>query len=170
MTAYIIPLFIAMIIVFGIIKRVPVFEEFCAGAKENLIVGIELLPTLIAMITAIGMLRASGAMSLITELLSPLTSFLGFPPECLPLAVMRPVSGSGALAVLEAILGENHPDSFIGRTASVISGSTETTFYTIAVYYGATNVKKTRHTLVSSLSADITGFIVSVLTVRLFFG
>ena len=170
MTDYIIPVFIGLIIIYGCIKKVDVFDEFLSGARENLQTGVDILPSLIAMITAIGMFKASGAMELLAKAMSPVTEFLGFPSECLPLAIMRPVSGSGALAVFETILNEVHPDSFAGRVASVILGSTETTFYTIAVYYGAANIKNTRHTLVSALSADFTGFIVSVLTVRLIFG
>lgn len=169
MANYIIPIFIAVIILYGCFKGVPVFEEFTEGAAENLRTGIEILPSLIAMITAIGMFRASGAMDIISQLLSPVTDFLGFPDVCLPLAVMRPVSGSGALAVFESILGEVHPDSFAGRVASVILGSTETTFYTVAVYYGAAKIKNSRHTIASALSADMTGFIFSALTVRMFF-
>lgn len=170
MTAFtnlIIPVFIGIIILYGLFRRVKVFDEFIEGAKENLAVGIGILPSLIAMITAIGMFKASGGMEIIAQLLKPLTDFLGFPGECLPLAIMRPVSGSGALAVYESILANVHPDSLAGRVASVILGSTETTFYTLAVYYGATNVKNTRHSLVSSLTADFTGFIFSALTVRL---
>lgn len=170
MTDYIIPVFIGLIIIYGCIKKVDIFDEFLSGARENLKTGVDILPSLIAMITAIGMFKASGAMELLAEVMSPVTEFLGFPSECLPLAIMRPISGSGALAVFETILSEVHPDSFAGRVASVILGSTETTFYTIAVYYGAANIKNTRHTLVSALSADFTGFIVSVLTVRLIFG
>ena len=162
-----IPIFIGLIVLYGLFHKVNVFDEFIEGAKENLSVGIGILPSLIAMITAIGMFKASGGMEMIASLLKPLTDILGFPSECLPLAVMRPVSGSGALAVYESILESVHPDSFAGRVASVILGSTETTFYTLAVYYGATNVKNTRHSLVSSLTADFTGFIFSALTVRL---
>ena len=167
-TSYIIPVFIGIIILYGLLHKVNVFDEFIEGAKENLGVGIGILPSLIAMITAIGMFKASGGMEIIAQLLKPLTGFLGFPGECLPLAIMRPVSGSGALAVYESILENVHPDSFAGRVASVILGSTETTFYTLAVYFGATNVKDTRHSLVSSLTADFTGFVFSALTVRLF--
>ncbi len=170
MTDYIIPLFIGLIIIYGCIKKVDIFDEFLSGARENLKTGVDILPSLIAMITAIGMFKASGAMELLAKAMSPVTEFLGFPSECLPLAIMRPVSGSGALAVFETILSEVHPDSFAGRVASVILGSTETTFYTIAVYYGAANIKNTRHTLASALFADFTGFIISVLTVRLIFG
>ena len=169
MTDYIIPVFIGLIIIYGCIKKVDIFDEFLSGARENLKTGMDILPSLIAMITAIGMFKASGAMELLAKAMLPVTEFLGFPSECLPLAIMRPVSGSGALAVFETILSEVHPDSFAGRVASVILGSTETTFYTIAVYYGAANIKNTRHTLASALSADFTGFFISVLTVRLIF-
>lgn len=170
MTDYVIPVFIAAIIIYGSIKKIEIFSEFTDGAKESLKSGTDILPSLIAMITAIGMFKASGAMDILAELLSPVTSFLGFPEECLPLAIMRPVSGSGALAVFQSILEEVHPDSFAGRVASVILGSTETTFYTIAVYFGAAGIKNSRHTLVSALTADLTGFLISVLTVRFFFG
>lgn len=170
MSDYVIPFFIALIIAAGLIKRVDVFGEFIEGAKENLKAAFEILPALIALMTAIGMFKASGALEIISEAISPITSFLGFPAECIPLAIIRPVSGSGALAVFESILNDVSPDSFAGRVASVVIGSTETTFYTIAVYYGITNVKKTRHAIASSLTADFTGFIMSALTVRLLLG
>lgn len=170
MSDFIIPFFIAMIMVIGLIKRVDVFGEFTEGAKENLKAAFEVLPALIALMTAIGMFKASGALEVISSAISPITGFLGFPEECIPLAIIRPVSGSGALAVFESILNDVSPDSFAGRVASVIIGSTETTFYTIAVYYGITGVKKTRHAVVSSLTADLTGFIISALTVRLILG
>lgn len=170
MSDFVIPFFIALIMVIGLIKRVDVFGEFTEGAKENLKAAFEVLPALIALMTAIGMFKASGALEVISAAISPITGFLGFPEECIPLAIIRPVSGSGALAVFESILNDVSPDSFAGRVASVIIGSTETTFYTIAVYYGITNVKKTRHAVVSSLTADLTGFILSALTVRLILG
>ena len=170
MSDFIIPFFIALIMVIGLIKRVDVFGEFTEGAKENLKAAFDVLPALIALMTAIGMFKASGALEVISAAISPITGFLGFPEECIPLAIIRPVSGSGALAVFESILNDVSPDSFAGRVASVIIGSTETTFYTIAVYYGITNVKKTRHAVVSSLTADLTGFIISALTVRLILG
>lgn len=170
MSDFVIPFFIALIMVIGLIKRIDVFVEFTEGAKENLKAAFEVLPALIALMTAIGMFKASGALEVISAAISPITGFLGFPEECIPLAIIRPVSGSGALAVFESILNDVSPDSFAGRVASVIIGSTETTFYTIAVYYGITNVKKTRHAVVSSLTADLTGFIISALTVRLILG
>ena len=167
MSDYVIPVFIALIMIVGLIKKVDVFGEFTDGAKENLRSAFEVLPALIALMTAIGMFKASGGLDIISAAISPITELLGFPRECIPLAIIRPVSGSGALAVFESILNDISPDSFPGRVASVMIGSTETTFYTVAVYYGITKVKKTRHTIASSLTADLTGFIFSALTVRL---
>ncbi|MCM1329181.1 MAG: spore maturation protein [Ruminococcus sp.] len=168
MSEFAIPAFIALIMAAGLIKRVDVFGEFTDGARENLKSAFDVLPALIALMTAIGMFKASGGLEIISSAIAPITEFLGFPRECIPLALIRPVSGSGALAVFETILTEVSPDSFAGRVASVLIGSTETTFYTIAVYYGITKVKKTRHAVVSSLTADLTGFILSALTVRFF--
>ena len=167
MSDYVIPVFIALIMIVGLIKRVDIFGEFTDGAKENLKSAFDVLPALIALMTAIGMFKASGGLDIISAAISPVTELLGFPGECIPLAIIRPVSGSGALAVFESILTDISPDSFPGRVASVMIGSTETTFYTVAVYYGITQVKKTRHTIASSLTADLTGFILSALTVRL---
>lgn len=167
MSNYVIPFFIAIIMIIGLTKKVDVFTEFTEGAKENLKASVSVLPSLIALMTAIGMFKASGALELISTAISPMTSFLGFPEECIPLAIIRPISGSGALAVFENILTDVSPDSFAGRVASVIIGSTETTFYTIAVYYGITKVKKTRQALPASLAADFTGFVLSALTVRI---
>ena len=167
MSDYVIPVFIAVIMVIGLAKKVDVFGEFVEGAKENLSSAFGVLPALIALMTAIGMFKASGGLDVLSAAISPLTEFLGFPRECIPLAIIRPVSGSGALAVFESILAGVSPDSFPGRVASVMIGSTETTFYTVAVYYGITKVKKTRHVIASSLTADLTGFIMSALTVRL---
>ncbi len=170
MSDFVIPFFIAMIMIIGLIRRVDIFSEFTEGAAENLKAAFDVLPALIALMTAIGMFKASGALEVISEAISPVTGFLGFPEECIPLAIIRPVSGSGALVVFESILNDVSPDSFAGRVASVIIGSTETTFYTIAVYYGITGVKNTRHAIASSLTADFTGFILSALTVRLLLG
>ncbi len=166
-TGFVIPFLTLLIVLWGIYKRVDIFSEFILGAKENLKVCAELLPTLIALITAVGMFKASGGTELLTGLSENFFDRIGFPAPCLPLALIRPISGSGALAVFESILEDQHPDSFAGRVASVMLGSTETTFYTIAVYYGAAGIKKTRHTLAASLAGDMTGFIVSVLTVNI---
>lgn len=168
-TVYVIPVVLAGILVFGLIKGVDVFNEFIEGARENLKTAVQILPALIALMTAIGMFKSSGALDILTYVLSPVTNLLGFPPECVPLAMIRPVSGSGALALYESLLNSNHPDSFVGRVASVMMGSTETTFYTIAVYYSVTKVKKIRHTLACALIGDLTGFIVSALVVTFLF-
>jgi len=167
MTSLVIPVCTAIIILWGIYKKTDIFGEFVKGAAENLKVSAELLPTLIALVTAVGMFKASGAMGLITSASSQLFESIGFPPQCLPLALMRPVSGSGALAVYESIISDCGADSLAGKVASVMLGSTETTFYTLAVYYSAAGIKKTRHTLAASLTGDIAGFVFSVLTVNL---
>lgn len=167
MTSLVIPISAAIVIIWGICTKTDIFGEFVKGAADNLKTCAELLPTLIALITAVGMFRASGAAELITGASAQLFDRIGFPSECLPLALIRPVSGSGALAVYENIISENGPDSFAGKVASVMLGSTETTFYTLAVYYGAAGIKKTRHTLAASLAGDMAGFVFSVLTVNL---
>lgn len=157
------------IFIIGLYKKVDIFNEFIAGAWENIKIGVQILPVLIALMLCINMFKASGAINFISDFLRPLTEFLGFPNECVPLALIRPISGSGAITIYESILQDNNPDSLAGRVASVLLGSTETTFYTIAVYYGVTKIKKTRQTLIASLSADFTGFIFSALIVRLIF-
>lgn len=167
-TSYIIPAVVTLVFAYGIYKKVDIFEEFLAGASENIKVSFDILPALIILVTCIGMLNTSGVIAFVTDIMSPVADKLGFPPQCLPLTLLRPLSGSGALAMYESILSQNSPDSFVGRVASVIMGSTETTFYTVAVYYGAAKVKNIRHTLICAIAADITGFIVSCTAVRLF--
>lgn len=161
------PMLICLILLYGAVKKVDIFAEFMTGAMENLKTAVEILPSLILLITAVGMLSASGALEAFSEIMSPLLSKLGFPPEVLPLAMIRPVSGSGAIAVLDNILGTVGADSFTGRVAAVLMGSTETTFYTIAVYYSAVRLKAELPVFVSSLTADFAGFVFSALVVRL---
>lgn len=169
-TALVVPVIVGSIIFIALVKKVDIFGEFIDGAKESLKSGIEILPSLIILMSVVGMFKVSGGLDLISYALRSLTDLIGFPEQCVPLALIRPISGSGALAVYEGLLNECSPDSFAGRVASVLMGSTETTFYTIAVYYSVTKVKKTSHTVVASLSADIAGFIASVVTVALVFG
>lgn len=164
-----IPLVIILILLSGLFKKVNIMEEFAQGAAENLKTAAQILPSLILLMTAVGMFTASGAAEIIAGLLSPVTDFLGFPDECIPLAIIRPISGSGALAALETILTNVSPDSYCGRVASVIMGSTETTFYTITVYFAALNKKPDGRIFVSAAAADLTGFILAALAVRLFF-
>ena len=167
MTDYIIPAIIVFIVVYALIKGVPVFDVFISGAKEGFGTATSVLLALIGLMTAIGMFKASGALDMLTAAIRPLAQMVHIPPEVVPLAIVRPISGSGALAVFQDILKSYGPDSLIGQVASVMQGSTETPFYTIAVYYGVTKVQRTRHTLASSLVGDVTGFFMSALTVQL---
>lgn len=168
--SFVLPAVVAGIIIAGLVRRRDVFSLFLSGAKEGVPAALSVLPAMVALTTAVAMLRASGAFALLNTLLSPCCARLGLPPQVLPLALMRPVSGSGSLTLLESILRQCGPDSFAGRAASVMQGSTETTFYTVAVYYGSVGVTRTRHTVPAALCADITGFIMSVLAVRLILG
>lgn len=168
--SFIIPAVMALIIIYGLVKKVDIFECFLEGAKEGLGTSVSILPALVALMTCVGMFKASGVLDIITYALSPLSSVLRMPKEIIPLAILRPISGSGAMVIFNNILNEFGPDSYIGRVASVLEGSSETTFYTIAVYFGAIKLTKTRHTLTASLTADLTGFVMSALMVTLFFG
>ena len=165
-----VPLVVSAILLFGFICGCPVFDLFIEGAKDGIKTAFDIIPALVALMTAVGVFSASGALDVITAALSPFTERLAFPSEIIPLALLRPISGSGSLAIFQDILTRFGPDSFIGRCASVMEGSTETTFYTIAVYYGAVSVKHTRHTVFASLLADLTGFVMSVLCVRMLMG
>ncbi len=166
----IIPVIVASLCVYGLIKRVNIFESFVEGVKEGFETVRFIAPTMIALLVAVGTLRASGALEFIAELITPLADKIGFPPELVPMGLLRPVSGSGATAILTGIYQDCGPDSFVGRCASVVAGSTETTFYAVTMYYGAAGVKKIRHTLVSALLADFTAIAVSVVIVGLIFG
>lgn len=166
--AFALPVLIAVVIICGIIKKVGVFDCFIEGAKQSLAPSFGILPSLIGLVFAVSLLKSSGALDLIVRLLSPVAGFFGIPDEVMPLAVISPVSGSGSLAVFEGILGEYGADSFIGRVASVMVGSSETSLYAVTVYYGAVAIKRTRHTLAAALTADTVCFITSALTVKLF--
>ena len=167
--AWVLPAVLLLIVTAGFLRGVPVFDTFLAGAKEGLQASVSILPTLVGLIMAVSMLSASGALDLVSSLQAPTAKLLGLPPQVIPLALIKPFSGSGSTAVLAQIFKDNGPDSLAGRIASVMSGSTETTFYAIAVYYGAVGVKKTRHTLPAALLADLAACVFSALTVRLFF-
>lgn len=166
---YLIPVLLAGAALYALCRRVDVFSALTTGAGEGLSVVLRILPPLVALLTAVYMLRASGALELLTELLTPVLTILGIPPETVGLLLIRPVSGSGALAVGSDIMQTYGPDSTIGRTAAVMLGSTETTFYTVAVYYGSAGIRRTRHTIPAALAADITGFLAAAWTVRWMF-
>lgn len=165
-----IPVFIVFILLYGFGKKVPVYEVFIEGAKEGLTTAIRILPYLVAMVVAIGIFRTSGAMELLTQILSPVTNWMGVPSEVLPLALMRPMSGSASLGILAELLKTHGPDTFVGRTASTMMGSTETTFYTISIYLGSVGYKDSRYILAAGLLADLAGFASSILICSLVFG
>lgn len=164
------PAFACIIVVFGLFKRVPVFDIFLKGAKEGMQILYSIAPTIIGLVFAVDLLRSSGAIDAICNFIEPVADYLGFPKEIVPMVLLRPVSGSGSTALLTSLYEQCGPDSFAGRVASVLAGSSETTFYAIAMYFGCIKVKKIRHTLFAAIIADITAAVMSVLTVRLYFG
>jgi spore maturation protein B len=151
------------------VKRIRVYESFIEGAKEGFQIGVRIIPYLVAILVAIGMFRASGAMDWLVWLLGPVVSWAGFPAEALPSSLMRSLSGSAAFAMSSEIFKIHGPDSFIGRLVSVIQGSTETTFYIMAVYFGAVAVRKTRYTLAASLITDLSGIVAAFVICRFLF-
>lgn len=167
---FVMPAFACIIVVFGLIKRVPVFDIFLKGAKEGMQILYNIAPTIIGLVFAVDLLRSSGAIDAICNFIEPAADFLGFPKEIVPMVLLRPVSGSGSTALLTSLYEQCGPDSFAGRVASVLAGSSETTFYAIAMYFGCIKVKKIRHTLFAAIIADITAAVMSVLTVRVYFG
>lgn len=165
----ILPLTIVFIIVFGFIKKIDVFDCFINGAKQGMETVVSLLPVLTGLMVAISMFNASGAVNLCTKLLSPLFGLVGIPEEVIPLCVLSPVSGSGSLGVFESVINTCGPDSVAGRVASVIAGSTETTFYAAAVYLGSVGIKKSGAVIPCALLGDIVSFISASLAVKFFF-
>lgn len=170
LSSLVIPVLLSAVAICGLGRRVDVYAALTHGAEEGLTVLLRIIPALVGLLTAVGMFRASGAMEYLSDLCRPFLERLGVPPETTPLMLIRPISGSGALAVATDLLTAYGPDSYIGRVAAVMLGSTETTFYTIAVYFGSAGIHRTRHTIPAAITADLTGFVASALAVRLFFG
>ena len=164
-----IPVAILAILTVGYFRKVKVYETFVEGAKEGFQVGVRIIPFLVAILVAIAMFRASGALELLVKALDPLLSLVGFPSEALPMALIRPLSGSGALGVMSDLVTTHGPESFIGRLASTMMGSTETTFYVLAVYLGSIGVRRSRHTLAACLTADAAGLIAAFVVCKLVF-
>ncbi|MGN0597854.1 MAG: spore maturation protein [Ruminiclostridium sp.] len=160
-----VPSVVAFVALVSLVQRVDLFGEFLEGAKEGLATIKEIFPSLLALVLAVGMFRASGGLDLLCGIVSPVAELVGFPSECTPLLIMRPFSGSGSVAIFESILNSCGADSYAGRVASVMLGSSETTFYTIAVYFAAAKVKKTRYTLAAAMAGDFTGWILSAAVV-----
>ena len=161
------PMVILLIVMYGVKEKNKVFETFLEGAKEGIKTTLSILPTLIGLFLAIGALRSSGVLELIIKLASPILDILNFPSELMPLAILRPISGSGSIAVATDIMKNCGVDSLIGNIASTIMGSTETTLYTIAVYTSCIKVKKTRYILLAALAADIAGIIASTIVCQI---
>lgn len=168
-SAWLTPLLLAFTAVYGMSRRVDVYGQLSRGAKDALEVLIGILPNLVGLMTAVYMLRASGLMELLGGWLAPVLGRLGIPPETAALLFVRPVSGSGALAIGSELMAQHGVDSYVGRVAAVMLGSTETTFYTVAVYFGAAGIKKTRYAIPAALIADLTGFMAAAFAVRLLF-
>ena len=169
MTDYLVPLLLLGLSLFALKRQEDAYDLLLTGAAEGLKMLLSIVPALVVLMTAVSMLRSSGAMELLSKFLSPTFSFFGIPPETAILVLIRPISGSAALAVGSELMATYGVDSTVGRTAAVMLGSTETTFYAISVYFGAAGIRKTRYTVPAALFADFVGFFMSALSVRLFY-
>jgi spore maturation protein B len=167
---FVIPLMLVLIPLYGLFKRVAVYEEFVTGAKEGFQVAVRIIPYLVAILFAIGMFRASGAMQYLMDMLRPVLSPLRIPPEIIPMAITRPLSGGGSLGVLKDMINTHGLDSIFVKMAGIMYGACETTFYVVAVYFGAVGIKKTRHAIAAGLIADLAGVLLAVYVARLFWG
>lgn len=164
-----IPLMIVGIILFGISKNIKVYDSFTEGAKDGLTTAVRIIPFFVAMLVAIGVFRASGAMGYLVKVLSPITNFFNIPGEVIPMIFMRPISGSGAQGIVSEMAINHGPESLITRTVAVMMGSSETTIYILAVYFGSVSIRKQRHALAAGLIADIAGVIAAIYISRIFF-
>jgi spore maturation protein B len=167
---WIIPVMIGFILLYGTIKKVPTYESFVDGGKEGIKIAVSIIPYLVGMLVAISVFRASGALEFLMQWVSPALLAIGVPPEILPLAIIRPISGTAALGMTSDIIATHGPESFLGRLASVLQGSTDTTFYVLTVYFGAVGIRKMGDALKVGLWADLVGIIISIIVVSLFFG
>lgn len=170
MADYIVPFLLLVTAAIALGKREDPYSLMLRGAADGLRLMVSIVPPLVLLLTAVAMLRASGGISVLSDFCAPVFHFFGIPPETAILVLIRPLSGSAALAVGAELMTSHGVDSLIGRTVAVMLGSTETTFYTISVYFGAAGIKKTRYTVIAALLADLTGFVMASLTTRLFLG
>lgn len=166
----ILPVLVLIIVSYGINKKVDIYDVFLEGAKESFDFILTMFPTMLGMILGVNIFLKSGFVNFVFEYLDPLLKLLSLPLEVLPMAFIRPISGSSALAILSSLLKEKGPDSFIGRLASVMQGSTDTTFYILTLYYGSVGIKKIRYSLIAGLGADLAGIIGSIFITQMFFG
>ena len=169
MAEYIVPLLLAATALAALRKRENAYDILTDGAREGFNMLLTIAPSLVVLLSAVGMLRSSGALEALARFLSPALEFVGIPPETVLLMLVRPISGSAALAVGAELIAAHGPDSLVGRTAAVMLGSTETTFYTISVYFGSWGIQKTRYAVPAALIADMVGFLTASWTVRLFY-
>jgi spore maturation protein B len=167
---WLIPVIIGFILVYGTMKRIPTYESFVEGGKEGIQIAFSIIPYLIGMMVAIAIFRASGALEFFVGLMRPMLEALGVPAEIVPLAAIRPISGTAALGMTTDLIATHGPDSFIGRLASTMQGSTDTTFYILTVYFGAVGIKKMGDAVKVGLLADLVGIIVSIIVVTIVFG
>lgn len=169
-STWLIPCFILFVLIVATWQKIPVYELFVEGGKEGIKMAFSLLPFLVGMIVSISILRSSGALDAFIHLISPVLTFIGMPPDVLPLALIRPISGTAALGMTAELIETHGPDSFIGRLASTMQGSTDTTLYILTIYFGAVGIRKMRYALKVGLLADLVGIIVSIIIVSLIFG
>ncbi len=169
-SVFVLPLLIVGFPLYGLFKKVAVYEEFVEGAKEGFKIAVNIIPYLVAILFAIGMFRASGAMDFLIEGLRPILGLIGVPPEVLPMMIVRPLTGSGSAAIVIDMINQFGEDSILVKIAATMFGSTETTFYVVAVYFGAVGVRKTRHAIPAGLTADIAAMFLAVYVVQLLFG
>ena len=167
---WMIPSLIGFILLYGTFKKVPTYESFVEGGKEGIQIAFSIIPYLVGMLVSISIFRASGALEYFMSFLKPVLDFIGVPSEVAPLAIIRPISGNAALGMTSDLIATYGPDSFIGRLASVIQGSTDTTLYVLSVYFGAVGIKKMGDALKVGLLADLVGFIAAIIVVTLMFG
>ena len=167
---WMIPIIIGIVLVYGTWKRVPTYEAFVDGGKEGFQMAISIIPYLVGMLVSIGVFRASGALDALIDILKPMLSIVGIPAEIVPQALIKPLSGNGALGMMTDILKNEGPDSFIGRLSSTLQGATDTTFYIITVYFGAIGVKNIGDSLKVGLLADFCGILAAIIVVTLMFG
>jgi spore maturation protein SpmB len=169
---WIIPSLMIGFLLFGVIRRVRIYEVFVEGAKDGFQVAVKIIPYLVAILVAVGMFRASGAMETMVGFLGEITAKAGLPAEALPMALLRPLSGSGAYGIMASIIQDPAvgPDSYVGYLVSTLQGSTETTFYVIAVYFGAVQIRRIRHTMAAALTADLAGIICAIIACSYFLG
>lgn len=170
LSTWAIPVAIAGILTAGLWKKVPIYETFIEGAKDGFDVAISIIPHLVGMLVAVEIFRDSGALSALIGLIAPFLHLLHFPEEIVPLALLRPISGAGSTAVMTNIFTQYGPDSFLGKLASVMQGSTDTTLYILTVYFGSVGIRKYRYALTVGLLADLAGIIASLVIVHLLFG